>query len=84
MAVIVSAYMAILGKTNYLNTDRIYKMLKKDSSAITQFDFTGGLDLIADSVGCALKIAIGKQLQAEDTVDYDDFIDYDKSKFIVM
>lgn len=84
MAVIVSAYMAILGKTNYLNADRIHKMLKKDSSAITQFDFTGGLDLIAEAVGCAFKIAIGKQLQAEDTVDYDDFVDYDKSSYIFM
>lgn len=40
-------------------------MMKKDSSVISQFQFQGGLDLIANSVGCALKIAIGKQLQAE-------------------
>lgn len=62
MAIIVSAYLSILGKQNFLAPQRVYKIMKKDSSTLTQFDFQGGLDLAADSIGCALKIAIGKQL----------------------
>lgn len=37
-------------------------MMKKDNSVLSQFDLKGGLDLVANSVGCALKITIGKQL----------------------
>jgi hypothetical protein len=36
-AVIVSAYLAIIGKTNYLHTERVYKIMKKDPSALSQF-----------------------------------------------
>lgn len=68
MAVIISAYLAIIGKINYLNPDRLYKLLKKDSSVLSQFEFKAGLDLVSNAVGCALKIAIGKQLQAETDV----------------
>lgn len=63
-AVIVSAYLSIVGKLNYLQPERIYKIMKKDPSALSQFQFTGGLDLAANAVGCAFKIAIGKQLEA--------------------
>lgn len=62
MAAIVSAYLCILGKFNYLNTDMLYKMIKQDNSALAQFKFQSGSDLVASSIGCALKIAIGKQL----------------------
>lgn len=64
MAVIVSTYLSVLGKLNYLGPERIYKIMKKDTSVLSQLDFQGGSDLAADSVGCALKIAIGKQLEA--------------------
>lgn len=37
MAVIVSAYLAVLGKINYLNPERLYKMMKKDVSVLSQF-----------------------------------------------
>lgn len=68
MAVIISAYLAIIGKINYLNPNRIYKLLKKDISVLSQFEFKLGLDLVSNGVGCALKIAINKQLQAESDV----------------
>lgn len=84
MAVLVSAYLSILGKINYLNPDRLHKMLKKDSSVLSQFEFKGGLDLVAASVGCALKLAIGKQLMGEQEVEYEDFENYDKSISMYM
>lgn len=36
-AVIVSAYLSIVGKLNYLQPERIYKIMKKDPSALSQF-----------------------------------------------
>ena len=49
-------------------------MLKKDASVLSQFQFQGGLDLVANSVGCAFKIAIGKQLEGEEDATYPDFV----------
>lgn len=37
MGIIVSAYLSVLGKINYFNPDRLYKIMKKDGSALSQF-----------------------------------------------
>jgi hypothetical protein len=65
MAVILSAYLAVLGTSDTLSQERIYKILKKDPKVVSEFDFVGGGELMADAVGCALKVAIGKELEPD-------------------
>lgn len=60
---------------NYLVPEKVYKIMKKDSGMF-QIDFQYGSDIAADSVGCALKIAIGKQLEGSTEIDISDFTHY--------
>lgn len=53
--------------------------MKKDTSVLSQLDFQGGSDIAADSVGSALKIAIGKQLEGSNEIQLSDFVDYETS-----
>jgi hypothetical protein len=62
MAVLLSAYMSVLGRTNYLNQERLFRLLEGDTAQLPQyeFEFAEGAAMVAAAVGCALTVAIGK------------------------
>ena len=78
MATILTIYYYVIGKINYLNQEKLYKILKKDQEVLSQISFEGKDKLIASAVGSALKITINKVLEAEDTATLEDFKYYEE------
>lgn len=51
-------YYYTVGKQDYVNTDKIYRIINRDTDAVTQIDFNSFLVLASKAISQALKISI--------------------------
>ena len=65
MGVILTLYYYSVGKQDYLNTDKLYRIIKKDKDAVTQVDFEQSEVILARALGAAFKISVDKYIEGE-------------------
>lgn len=80
MAIILTLYYYSVGKLDYIMTEKLYKIIKRESETITQVDFDNFERLLSVALGTAFKISVDKYINGEFEVESKDFAEYDKSK----
>jgi hypothetical protein len=62
MAIILTLYYYSVGKLDYIMTEKLYKIIKRENETITQVDFDNFEKLLSISLGAAFKISIDKYI----------------------
>jgi hypothetical protein len=83
MAAILTFHYYAIGKQDYLNTSKIYRLVKRETDVVTQIDFDGFPRLISLAVGMAFKISIDKYIEGELETTEEDFKEYERSTWTV-
>ena len=62
MGLILTLYYYSVGKLDYVNTDKLYRILKKDKEALMQVDFDQSEQIMARALGTSFKVAVDKYI----------------------
>ena len=73
MAVALTFYYYAIGKQDYINTSKIYRLIKRQTDTVTQIEFDSFTTIISLAVGTAFKISIDKYVEGDFDVNYSDF-----------
>ena len=73
MAVILSFYYYSLGKQDYINTSKLYRLIKRQPDTVVQIDFDDFVKVISLALGTAFKISIDKAIEGEQEITLADF-----------
>jgi hypothetical protein len=62
LAVVMTCFHYVVRKKNFLDAEKVYKILKRDHEVLTELHLDGGKDMVVRAIGCALKVCVGKFL----------------------
>ena len=62
MAIILTFFYYAIGKQDYINVSKIYRLVKRETDTVTQIEFDSFVKLISLAVGAAFKISIDKYI----------------------
>ena len=63
MAVVLTFFYYAIGKQDYINSSKIYRLIKRETDTVTQIDFDNFIHTISIAVGTAFKISIDKYIE---------------------
>ena len=73
MAIALTFYYYSIGKQDYLNTSKLYRLIKRQTDTVTQIEFDSFVKTISLAVGAAFKISIDKYIEGDFDTSYEDF-----------
>lgn len=76
MAAILTFYHYAIGKQDYFNSSKIYRIIKREADAITQIEFDDFQKTLSLALGAALKISVDKYIEGETETALADFEEY--------
>lgn len=84
MAIILTMYYYTVAKQDYINTEKLCRLIKAEADVVSQIDFDHFPKICSLALGSAFKISIDKYINGDFTVDREDFEAYDSSNNYII
>jgi len=65
MVIVLTFYYYAIGKQDYINQSKIYRLIKRESDAVTQIEFENFAKIISLAIGAAFKISVDKYIEGD-------------------